>query len=52
MQKLASLLGLGAMDNAALAAEMRAQLGTGIELSYTQPQLAGGVASTAQDRCV
>jgi CubicO group peptidase (beta-lactamase class C family) len=46
MQKHASLSGLGAMDNAALAAELRAQLGADIALGYTQPQLAGGVFTT------
>lgn len=53
MQKHASLpspgMGLGAMANAALATEVRAQLGTDIDLSYTQPQLAGGVKTTAND---
>jgi len=53
MQKHASLpspgMGLGALANAALATEIRAQLGTDIELSYTQPQLAGGVKTTPND---
>lgn len=52
MQKHASLVGgmdLGAMNNAALAAEVRRLLGSDINLSYTQPQPAGGVRSTAND---
>lgn len=40
---------LGAMNNAALATEIRAQLGTDIQLSYSQPQLAGGVVTRATD---
>ncbi len=47
MEKHASLFGLGAFDNAGLAAEMRSQLGTDMSLSYSQPQLAGGVVSSA-----
>lgn len=47
MEKYASLLGLGALGNGGLAAEMRSQLGTDISLSYSQPQLAGGVVSSA-----
>lgn len=49
MQKHAVDLSLGAMDNAALAAEIRSRLGTDIALSYSQPQLAGGAVSTAAD---
>jgi hypothetical protein len=49
MQKHATLNGLGAMDNAALAAEIRSQLGTEIELTYVQPQLAGGVSTNATE---
>lgn len=52
MQKHASLAGgmnLGAMNNDALAAEVRRLLGSEINLSYTQPQLAGGVNTTAND---
>lgn len=37
-------MGLGALDNATLAAEMTRVLG--MSLSYTQPQLAGGVRTT------
>jgi hypothetical protein len=49
MQKHASMLGLGPLDNAGLAAEIRSQLGSEVGLSYSQPQLAGGVVSTATD---
>lgn len=49
MQKHASLIGLGALDNAGLAAEVRAQIGSDIALSYFQPQPAGGVISSADD---
>lgn len=56
MQKHGSLaapgMNLGAMDNAALATELRRVLGTEIGLSYTQPQLAGGIRSTAADYAV
>ncbi|MGV3711341.1 MAG: hypothetical protein ACO1Q7_21150 [Gemmatimonas sp.] len=53
MQKHASLpapgMGLGSLANAGLATEIRRVLGTEIGLTYTQPQLAGGVRSTAAD---
>lgn len=49
MQHHARLLGLGAMDNAGLADELRSQLGRDIALAYSQPQPAGGVVSTAAD---
>jgi len=53
MQKHASLpspgMNLGALANAGLAAEVRRALGTEIVLSYTQPQLAGGIRSSAAD---
>jgi len=52
MQKHATLLGLGAMDNAALAAEMRSVLGTDIGLAFSQPQPAGGAISSAADYAV
>ena len=52
MQKHASLpapggMNLGALANAALATEVRRVLGPEIGMTYTQPQLAGGVRSTA-----
>ena len=43
MQKHATLLGLGGMNNALLSEEIRSQLGADVTLSYSQPQLAGGV---------
>jgi len=42
MQKHATLLGLGRLDNAQLADEMKTQVGADIDVAYTQPQLAGG----------
>ena len=45
-------MNLGAMDNAALAAEVRRALGTDIDLSYVQPQLAGGVVTNANNYAV
>lgn len=50
MQVHASNNGLGQMDNAALAAEMKTQLG--IDVAYTQPQLAGGVYLRPSDYAV
>lgn len=49
MQMHASLNGLGPLRNADLAAEIRAQIGTDIALGYSQPQLAGGIFTTAGD---
>jgi len=49
MQRHASTLGLGPLDDAALAAEMQRVLGSDIVLSYSQPQLAGGAVTTAAD---
>jgi len=49
MQKHASLDGLGTLDNAGLAAELRASLGSDIALTFSQPQPAGGVVTTADD---
>jgi hypothetical protein len=46
MEKHAVLLGLGAMDNAALGAEIRSQLGADVAVAYSQPQLAGGAYLT------
>ena len=43
MQQHASLMGLDALDNGTLAAEMETQLGTDVDIAYSQPQLAGGV---------
>ncbi|RZU00603.1 hypothetical protein [Rivibacter subsaxonicus] len=44
-----SLMGLAALDNAALAAELRSRLGSAIALDYSQPQPAGGVRMSAAD---
>jgi len=44
LQKHASLAGLGSMDNHALAAEVRSQLGADVALTYIRPQPPGGVA--------
>jgi hypothetical protein len=53
MQQHATVqMSLGALDNVGLAAEMQNVLGTDIDLSYSQPQLAGGVVSTASDYAV
>lgn len=53
MQKHASLvapgMNIGAMANAALTTEIRRVLGTEIGMTYTQPQLAGGIRSSAAD---
>lgn len=49
MQKLASLDGLGTLNSLALATEVRRLLGTDVAVSYSQPQLAGGVVTTAGD---
>lgn len=49
MQKHASLNGLGSLNSVALALEVRRLLGTDIALSYSQPQLGGGVVTTAAD---
>jgi hypothetical protein len=48
-QHATSQMGLGALDNAGLATELRNQLGTDIGMTYSQPQPAGGVISTAGD---
>lgn len=49
MEKHASLIGLGPLHNDDLATEVRAQVGNDIALLYTQPQLAGGIYTTAND---
>ncbi|HEY4177703.1 MAG TPA: hypothetical protein VGM90_12745 [Kofleriaceae bacterium] len=47
LQKLASNLGLGADTSAELATEVKSQIGTDIAFTYSQPQPAGGVVTTA-----
>ena len=49
MEKHASLNGLGGFNNAALATEIRRQVGNDIDLGYIQPQLAGGMITTPRD---
>ena len=52
MEKHASGIGLGAADNAGLQAALQGQLGSDVALIYTQPQLAGGVATSADNYAV
>jgi hypothetical protein len=52
MQQHAVLMNLGALDKAGLATEMRNVLGNDIGMTYSQPQLAGGVVSTATDYAI
>jgi hypothetical protein len=47
LQKLASLMALGADDNTALATEVRSQIGSEIDLEYSEPQPATGVRTSA-----
>lgn len=47
LQKLASLMGLGAEDNAGLATEVTSQVGAEISFEYTEPQPAAGVKISA-----
>lgn len=49
MEKHASLNGLGPLYAPGLATEVASQLGAGIDLGYSQPQLAGGVFTTPSD---
>ncbi|MEO5882900.1 MAG: hypothetical protein ABIQ06_10845 [Caldimonas sp.] len=49
MEKHAALNGLGGLNRAGLAAEIRGQVGNEIAFSYFEPQLAGGMATTASD---
>lgn len=49
MQVHATNLGLGTLNNAGLAAELKKQLGDDVDISYTQPQLAGGVFTAPQE---
>ena len=47
MEAHAVLFGLGALNNAGLAAELKSQLSPDGSLFYTQPQLAGGVYTSS-----
>ncbi len=49
MEKHASLNGLGRLNSAGLATELRSQIGTDIDFTYGEPQLAGGMAMTPSD---
>jgi hypothetical protein len=49
MEKHASLGTLGPLRRVDLAAEIRSKLGADIALGYSQPQLAGGIYTTAGD---
>ena len=52
MQRHATTIGLGPLDNAALAGELRSQLGSDVALAYRRPQLGDGVVTTAADYAV
>lgn len=45
----AETMGLASLSNAGLRQEIQSQLGGGAEFSYFQPQLAGGIATSAAD---
>ena len=47
MEKHASLIGLGPLNASALAAVVKAELGPELRLMYSQPQLAGGIVTSA-----
>ncbi|HSV60589.1 MAG TPA: hypothetical protein VLJ19_16965 [Variovorax sp.] len=47
MQKHASLMGLGAMNNKTLTSAIQGQIGTDVKVSFTSPQVAGGGFGTA-----
>jgi hypothetical protein len=49
MQKLASLAGLGADHDIALATDLKTVLGGDLTFTYTQPQPAGGGRTSAAD---
>lgn len=46
MEKHASLIGLGSLSSSALAATVKSTLGADLKISYSQPQLAGGIVTT------
>ncbi len=48
-QKYAVDLGLGGDDDQALAADIKAQVGTELAFTYGSPQLAGGIRTSAAD---
>ena len=45
----ASIAGIGALDNVALATEIQSQVGAEIAITYNEPQLAGGIATSAAE---
>lgn len=47
MEKHASLMGLGAMNNKTLAVAIQSAIGTDVPVAYSQPLLAGGVVTRA-----
>jgi hypothetical protein len=49
MEKHASLNGLGSLNSTALETEIRSQVGSDINFTYFEPQLAGGMAMAAND---
>jgi len=49
MQVHAGLMGLDPLDNTTLATEMESQLGADVDIAYSQPQLAGGVRTSADN---
>jgi hypothetical protein len=49
MEKHASLVGLGPLANGPLATEIKTQLGSDVAIAYTEPQLAGGVVTSADN---
>ncbi len=52
MQQHAAANGLAGLGNAALATEMRRVLGPEIAMTYSQPQLAGGVVTNAANYAI
>ena len=49
MEKHAAVNGLGGLNSTSLATEVRSQVGNEIVLSYFEPQLAGGMVTSAAD---
>jgi hypothetical protein len=52
MEKHASLVGLGPLANGPLATEIQSQIGSDVLLAYSQPQLAGGIVSSAANYAI
>lgn len=49
MEKHASLVGLGPLANGPLATEIKSQIGSDVAIAYAEPQLAGGVVTSADN---